>query len=703
MIRGMVRGLLLRAGAVVAVGAGLLVGPPFPARAVAVPLTPGTTVTVPDNGTIVEYTIPLTIEQHVTFEITGATAATATTAILVIRPNGAVLDTVYVGSEPRQLREIFPLDGSGTYTVQVLRDLGGSGPFGMTVHVPPPLTGTLPVGVLTPVTFSTLGQHASFTLPVMTGRTGWLVLRDIALTSPLPGPPTVLAVVRRPGDPPVGFNAQPTQTLMSIPLTGPGPLTLELAVTPGSTGSLTLDLDVAQDTSQALTVGQPAAVSIASRGGRVDLTFPGVAGQRPTLTVTGALWPPPLPTMRHQVIAELIRPNGTGFQGFGLIPEGSTTASSDVLDATGTWTIRLIHVDAGTGSATMTVSTVAAPPADLASGVRTTFDSLVPGGSHRWTIRLIAGQTVGLRGDSGSMTDPATGLPVSPLADVILRRPDGSIGFESPTPLRAPGWIQTSAIVSGLWTVELTAPGRLTGRVAFTPFVVDQPAPTPIAVGVTTRATVSTPGQVRRFSVTVPSTGGVGAWLAPLGWTSGVRPAGIAGASVSLAGKLRGVATTVPLGVSTTGRVWGDTYLDPGPATLVVDGVEDTVGALTVTLSAPVARAQASTPGVRVTTSVADRGGRRKLTFTGVAGRRVAVDVTGQAWTSTLAGGARVRADVTLTTAQGVPRGTTKNLGTAATGTADLGRLPTGGTWVVLLDPVSDGLGSAAVRIRLLP
>ena len=103
-----------------------------------------------------------------------------------------------------------------------------------------------------------------------------------------------------------------------------------------------------------------------------------------------------------------------------------------------------------------------------------------------------------------------------------------------------------------------------------------------------------------------------------------------------------------------------------------------------------------------MTAGVADKGGRRALTFTGGGGLRVVVDVTNQSWISAVGGGSRSHATVSLLDANGARRGTAHDLGTAATGVTDLGRVPTSGPWTVLLDPVSDAVGSAGIRIRLL-
>lgn len=691
---------LLRAAAVAAVGAGLLTGPALPAHAVATPITAGTTVTVPSSATPVDYTLPLSLDQHVTLEITAGTT-TAGTAILLIAPSGAVRDAVNLSGEVHQYREVVPLAETGTYTLEVVRDVGATGAFGLTVHVPASVTGTVTDGVPLPVSLGQVGQHASLTLPVVPGRLGYAVFRNVSLTPTPAGTSILTATVRRPGDPPFGFNPTPTELLFGFPLGGPGPLTLELAVTPGSTGTFTVDLVVAQNSTQAMTVGQPATVALSSRGGIVDLTFAGVRGQIPTLGTTGAVWASPLPSLSTPVVADLIRPNGSYFTTLGVVPEGASSFSSDALDVTGTWTVRLTAGNGSTGSATMTITQVPAPPADLTSGVLKQFTAATPGQTQRFTVRLVAGQTLGIHGDGGTMVN-AAGVTNKAMSDAVLRRPNGTIAYEPTTPLRTPGWLEFGATESGLWTLELTAPVGWRGHQFFTPFLHDPPVAQPMALGVTTKVSLTTPGQNRLYSITIPPTGGVGAWIAAVGWSSSVRPAGSAGAKLILIGRSRGLPFKASMGFSTTGRTWGDTYMDPGPATLLVDGQDDSIGSMTVTLSAPVTKVQPITPSVRVTAGVADKGGRRALTFTGGGGLRVVVDVTNQSWISAVGGGSRSHATVSLLDANGARRGTAHDLGTAATGVTDLGRVPTSGPWTVLLDPVSDAVGSAGIRIRLL-
>jgi hypothetical protein len=97
----------------------------------------------------------------------------------------------------------------------------------------------------------------------------------------------------------------------------------------------------------ALTSGSPVVQPIALRGQQAVYTFTGTSGQHVTFDVGASNWGGGIAYLR------LFRPAGTALGNVGL--GTGPTQGTFTLDATGTWTVRILATGPATGSVTFTL------------------------------------------------------------------------------------------------------------------------------------------------------------------------------------------------------------------------------------------------------------------------------------------------------------------------------------------------------------
>ncbi|WDZ87372.1 RHS repeat-associated core domain-containing protein [Micromonospora cathayae] len=457
-----------------------------------------------------------------------------------------------------------------------------------------------------------------------------------------------------------------------------GTYTLVVAAADGHTGSVTATVrEVPPDaTASATPGGDPVTVTTTVPGQNATVTFPGTTGQRVSVQVSDGTFG------TYDATVSLRRPGG------GTVTSNSSCGAScwfdrTVLSTEGTWTVHIDPELAKTGKLTVRVYDVPADPtaSTTPGGDPVTVTTTVPGQNSSVTFAGVAGQRVAVQVTGGTYgTYNAAGQ---------LRKPDGT-NLTGSAYCGASCFFDTVTLpVDGTYTFVLDPETAYVGAV--TVRVYDVPAdPT---------ASTTPGGDPVTVTTTVP------------GQNSSVTFAGVAGQRVSVqftAGTYgtynASAVVRKPDGTNLTGSVYCgsscffDTVVLPvdGTYTVVVNPDGTAVGAVTVQVHAvPADHTVTATPGgapVTVTTTVAGQNG--VVSFAGVAGQRVSVQMTAGTY-GTYNASAVVRK----------PDGTNLT-GSVYCGSScffDTVTLPVDGTYTVLVNPDTTYLGSATVQVYDVP
>jgi hypothetical protein len=399
--------------------------------------------------------------------------------------------------------------------------------------------------------------------------------------------------------------------------------------------------------------------SIPSAGKIGLVVFEGTAGQRLNLGVTNVTLP--------LSALGLYQPNGALVYSAGTDPTNHTF-DMPALPVNGTYQLLVAGWGGWTGSLTMTLSQELAAGEIVIGGSPVTVTVSRAGQNARLTFSGTAGQRLSLAMTSVSLASTT----------VSILKPDGSSlvsgsGTQNTT-------LDTPPLpVTGTYSVLIDQSWGNTGSMTLT--LSEEVSGTIEVGGAPVAVSVTRPGQNARLSFSGTAGQRLNLGLTSVtvpGWVRAYKPDGSELASTWVGSSSALDTPALP----TTG-----TY------TVLIDASGILTGGMTLTLSEELSLS--ITPGGSgVAVSITRAGQRARLPFSGTAGQRVSVTVTGQ----TIGG-----ASVSVLDTNGTSIGFGVQMWAPAGGFVDVKTLPTTGTSAVLVDPGSADTGNATVTLADVP
>jgi subtilisin family serine protease len=360
-------------------------------------------------------------------------------------------------------------------------------------------------------------------------------------------------------------------------------------------------------------------------------------------------------------------------RGDGLYTASYTPAAAGALTLSLTATV-------GAQSTTRTVTGVASQVATITpNGPPVTVTASAPGQNPRLRFDGQAGERVSVKLSSFSISS----------SFVSILKPDGStLGTNAYVGIFG-GFLDVRALpMAGTYTILIDPQSTYTGSMTVNLYDVPADATATITPGGAAVAlTTTTPGQNMRL----PFTGSAGQRV-----SFKVSGSTLSSAYVSIL-KPDGTALGATAYVGTGGGFFDTRALAAaGTYTILIDPQDVTTGSATVTLyDVPPDAGGLITPGGSASVSIATPGQNARLTFTGTAGERVSVNVTGVSLTGTWAYASILKPD-------GTTLGANAYVGSTG-GFLDTRALPTAGTYTILFDPQDATTGSATLTLYDVP
>jgi YD repeat-containing protein len=638
-------------------------------------ITPGgapVNITTTTPGQNARLTFTGVFGQRVSLNFSGNTIG-GTTSVALIKPDGTTLTSSSVGLNATRYIDTQTLPVPGTYTILVdpqttntgsmsvqLYDAAEANAGEITIGGAPVTVATTQAGQVARLNFSgNLGQRISLNVTGVTIPSSTVSIYN----------PDGTALVSN-----VSIGASggfiDTQTLLA---TGTYTIILDPATT--NTGSATLQLyDVPSDDAGTITAGgAPVVVTSSVPGQNQRLTFNGTFGQRISINFNAN-------TIGGTTSVVLVKPDGTTLTSSSVGLNATRYIDTQTLPVPGTYTILVDPQTTNIGSMSV----------QLYDAAEANAGEITIGGAPVTVATTQAGQ-VGRLNFSGNLGQRIslniTGVTI-PSSTVSIYNPDGTALVSNVSIGASGGFIDTQTLLAtGIYTIILDPATTNTGSATLQLYdVPSDDAGTISAGGSPVTVTASVPGQNQRLTFT---------------GTFGQR------VSLNFSGNTIGGTTSVALikpdGTTLTSSSVGlnaTRYIDvqmlplAGTYTILVDPATANTGSMTVQLNdAAATEAGTITPGgdaVTVTTTSA--GQTVYLNFSGTAGQRVSLNITGV----TVAG-----TNVTIQN----PDGSTLATVFSGTGGAfiDAQTLPATGTYTILADPSSTNTGSATLQLYNVP
>jgi hypothetical protein len=409
-------------------------------------------------------------------------------------------------------------------------------------------------------------------------------------------------------------------------------------------------------------VGAPTTVTVNTPGAIAVRTFPGTAGQKLTLSISGNTIAMLDVTVRD--------PNGNAVAAF-VVSSATAFRDAFTLPVTGTYTITVDPRDQFVGSLTFTFGNVPPNTGSTAIGTPTTVTIETIGEVAVRTFSVTAGQ---------KLTLTVTGNTI-PVADIIVRDPNGNtsavLTVSSPTAFRDVFTLS----VTGTYTITVDPRDTRVGTLTFILNAVPDDAGT-TTIGTPTTVTIGTVGEVAVRTFT--ATAGQKLTLTVTGNTIPIAdivvrdPNGNTSAfqQVSSPTAFRDVFT-----LSVTG-----TY------TVTVDPRDTQVGTLTFTLNAVPDNVGTTAIGSPTTVTIGTIGEVAVRTFAATAGQKLTLTVTGNTIPI---------ADIIVRDANG----NTSAFQQASSPTAfrDVFTLSVTGTYTITVDPRDTQVGTLTFMLNAVP
>jgi hypothetical protein len=435
--------------------------------------------------------------------------------------------------------------------------------------------------------------------------------------------------------------------------------------------------------------GPAVSVVVDAAGATASVEFDGVAGQRVSLEITGVtIGTSPCCSTK----VSLVRPDGRTVT---TINVGTTGGFLDAtsLALTGTYSIVVDPQSTSTGEATLTLHEV---PTDVSAAVvpdgsSVTVALTAPGQNASVTFDGVAGERVSL-----DISDVTIGTSFCCSTKVTLLRPDGKSLVSGQAGTNG-GFIDAVVLpTSGTYTIALDPQGAATGSLVL--LLHEVPA--------NALATIVPGGPSVEVMMTVP------------GQNATVTFGGLAGQRVSLELSdvtvgtstccstkvtfLRPDGKSLVTGQAGTNGGFVDAVVLPtsGTYTIALDPQGAATGSLTLLLNdvPPDATAVIVPGGAAVTVSTTIPGQNATVTFGGVAGQRVSLELIDVSIGTSTCCSARV----SILKPNGATLVSALSFGNGG-GFADAVVLPTTGTYTIVVDPQGPATGSATLVLHDVP
>ena len=628
---------------------------------------------------------------RISVNLTSSTISAAT--VKLVKPDASVLASTTIGTSggsiPTQVLSV-----GGTYSVVV--DPTGAATGSVTVTVvkgPADVTGTIvPGGSPLTATTTAADQNARITFSGTAGKRISLKLSGVTV-----GASTCCSAYVSVVNPDGQTNVvQPTfygtsglfvdtQTLGAT-----GTYTILLDPQGTATGSTTLTLyDVpADDSGTIIAGGAPASVTTTVPGQNAKRTFGGTAGQRISLNITGV-------TISSMTVG-IRNPDGQTY----LVQPTSFGTSGGAIDlqtlgSTGTYAIEVDPLGAATGSATLTLNDI--PPDDSGTitpgGAPVTVTTTVVGQNAVRTFAGTAGQRISLR--IGSVT---MGSSACCSTKVSIVNPGGQTNLVSPTYVGTfGGYLDVQTLpTTGTYSVLVDPQDTATGSATLSLFDVppdDTGSITPGGSSVT--VTAGTPGQ----NVKRTFTGVAGHRISLQVSNVTMGSSACCSTKVSIVNPDGSTNLVNPTSIGTFGGFIDVQPVVAGTYTILVDPQDDATGNATLSLfDVPPDNTGTMTPGGPASTvTISTPGQNAKRTFTGTAGRRISLKISGGIGTS-----ACCSSKVSIVN----PDGSTNLVNPAFVGSGggfvDV-QTVAAGTYTIVLDPQDTATGTATMTLYDVP
>jgi YD repeat-containing protein len=371
------------------------------------------TVTINSEGKLAMIAFDGTAGQRVMLNLPSVVVTAGNhMRVSMTNPDGTYLATpkvIYV-SQGSAFFDPLLLPATGTYTILVgSLDSGsnasGAGTVTMALYdVPPDVNGSItPGGQAAQITITSPGQNGRLTFSGTAGR-------NVSLNIPVTTVPNGTVSIFLPdGSLLVGGSTVFSSSYggfiepKTLPVTG----TYTILADPSriDTGNISLNLYDVVDIASPITLGVTKNVVITSSGQTARLTFSATTGQQVSVNMTGmtatelSLW---------------------GANGQMVLKTSYTSAGATIdavtLPATGTYTIWVNPLGAGTGSVNVTAYNAPDVVVQIAPGETKNITINTPGQNARVTFNGSAGQIIGVN---------STGVTVSTNTFISVKRPDG--------------------------------------------------------------------------------------------------------------------------------------------------------------------------------------------------------------------------------------------------------------------------------------
>jgi YD repeat-containing protein len=626
--------------------------------------------------------------QRVSLKVTASTVSGG--SLTIYNPYGTSIASVSYNTSGGFI-DTPTLPINGTYTILIDPNTGVTGSTTFTLYNATDATGTItPGGPAVTATTTTPGQNAQLTFNGTAGQRVSLKISGVTLTG---GNGYVDVYIKQPDGTTLASSTYissggafiDVQTLQTA-----GTYTVLVDPQSTNTGSVTLTLyDVPADAASPITPGGPAVTMTTTIPGQnAQLTFNGTAGQQVSLRMTGVT----LTGGNGYLDVYIKQPDGTTLASSNYISSGGAYIDVQTLPVAGTYTILVNPQTTNTGSVTLTLYDV---PADITGpitpgGAPLTITTTTPGQNARLTFDGTAGQRISLKMSGVTLTGG------NGYVDVYIKKPDGTILVSSAYISSGGAFIDVQTLaVAGTYTILVDPQGTNIGSVTLTLYDVPPDTTGPITPdGPAVTVTNTVPGQNEQL--TFNGTTGQRVSLK----ISGVTLTGGNG-YVDVYIKKPDGTTLVSSAYISSGGAYIDVQALPvaGTYTILVDPQTTNTGSVTLTLyNVPNDITGAITPGgPAVTTTFVTPGQNAQLTFSGAAGQRVSLRITGV----TLTGG-NGYVDVYIKKPDGTNLASSTYISSGGA-YIDVQTLPVAGTYTVLVDPQGTNTGSVTLTLYDVP
>ena len=454
-----------------------LIDLPAPVFNSIMPGGPAVALSVATAGQNAEVTFAAIAGQRVSLRITGVTIPSSVVSIR--RPDGTTLASTSVTTSGGFI-DTNVLASSGTYTIVVDPTGSGTGNMTLTLHDVPAdasVTGAVD-GSPTTVTVGTPGQGAELTFVGTAGQRIGIELTSVTVSasnvSVVKPDSTVLII-------PTSVTA--SGKFLDAVLPSTGSYILRIDPNGAATGSITITISTIQPdvTATIEPGGSPVTLSISPQGRNAQLSFDASSGQRISLRMTGVTISSSAVTIR--------RPDGTALASATVGTSGGFI-DTQVLNASGTYTIAVDPAGSATGSITLTLHDV---PTDLNG-------TIVPGGPPVTVAIGTPGQnalltfagTIG-----GRVSLVVTQSPTTPIATGVVEILSNGLLLGSSFLSTTGAFINTVTLLGADTNQIKLNPGTTqTGSLTFTLYSVPPAAGGPVVVnGPPVSVSIDTPGQ----------------------------------------------------------------------------------------------------------------------------------------------------------------------------------------------------------------